>query len=134
MGTYQPGELVFQCPIFLPFHTVHGILKARILKWFAIPFSSGPCFVTTLHHDPSVLALQGMAHSFIELDKTNTGAAVARHWSNCEEIPHVQGQRSPSKMVGGVKLCLESNPIPARDAQRAQTYLVRTRTQILHRD
>jgi len=31
--------------IFLPFHTVHGVLKARILKWFAIPFSSGPCFV-----------------------------------------------------------------------------------------
>ena len=24
---------------------VHGVLKARILKWFAIPFSSGPCFV-----------------------------------------------------------------------------------------
>ena len=22
--------------------TVHGVLKARILKWFAIPFSSGP--------------------------------------------------------------------------------------------
>ena len=22
------------------FHTVHGVLKARILKWFAIPFSS----------------------------------------------------------------------------------------------
>ena len=46
----------------------------------------------------------------------------------------VHVKRSPSKMVGGVKSCLESNPIPARDAQRAQTYLVRTRTQILHRD
>ena len=23
--------------------------------WFAIPFSSGPCFVKTLHHDPSFL-------------------------------------------------------------------------------
>ena len=33
---------MFQHPIFLPFHTVHGVLKARILKWFAIPFSSGP--------------------------------------------------------------------------------------------
>ena len=37
------------------FHTVHGILKARILKWFAIPFSSGPHFVRTLHNGPSVL-------------------------------------------------------------------------------
>ena len=39
----------------LPFHTVHGVLKARILKWFAIPFSSGPRFVRTLHHDLPVL-------------------------------------------------------------------------------
>ena len=55
LGTYWPGEFIFQCPIFLPFHTVHGVLKARILKWFAIPFSSGPHFVRTLHDDPSVL-------------------------------------------------------------------------------
>ena len=45
------------------------MLKARILEWFAIPFSSGPCFVRTLHHDPSWVALHGMAHSFIESDK-----------------------------------------------------------------
>ena len=57
-------------PIFLPFYTVYGVLKARILKWFAIPFSSGPCFVRILHHDLSVLgALQGTAQIFIELDK-----------------------------------------------------------------
>ena len=55
LGTYQPDEFTFQCPIFLPFHTVHGVVKARILKWFAIPFSSGPCFVRTLRLDPSVL-------------------------------------------------------------------------------
>ena len=39
LGTYRPGKFIFQCPIFLPFHTVHGVLKARILKGFAIPFS-----------------------------------------------------------------------------------------------
>ena len=55
LGTYWPGEFLFQCPIFLFFHTVHGVLKARILKWFAIPFSGGPCFVRTSHHNPSVL-------------------------------------------------------------------------------
>ena len=54
-ATYWPEEFIFQCPIFLSFHTVHGVLKARILKWFVIPFSSGPCFVWTLHHDLSVL-------------------------------------------------------------------------------
>ena len=43
------------CHTFLPFHTVHGVLNKRILKSFAIPFSSGPHFVRTLHHDPSVL-------------------------------------------------------------------------------
>ena len=42
LGTYWPGEFLFQYSIILPFHTVHGVLKARILKWFAIPFSSGP--------------------------------------------------------------------------------------------
>ena len=36
-------------------HTVHGVLKARILEWFTIPSSSGQCFVTTLHHDLSIL-------------------------------------------------------------------------------
>ena len=70
LDTYRPGELIFQCPIFLPFHTVYGVLKARVLKWFDILFSSGPHFVRTLHHDLSVLGgLYIMTHSFIELDK-----------------------------------------------------------------
>ena len=55
LGTYRPGEFIFQCPILLPFHTVHGVLKPRILKGFATPFSTGPCFDRTLHHDLSVL-------------------------------------------------------------------------------
>jgi len=42
LGTYQPGEVIIRCPIFLPFPTVHGVLNARTLKWLAIPFSSGP--------------------------------------------------------------------------------------------
>ena len=53
----------------------------------------------------------------------------------CEEIPHVQGQRrGPSKTVGGETSCLKSNPIPTRDAHRAQINLVHTRTQRPHRD
>ena len=44
---------IFQCLIFLPFHTVHGVLKARMLKQFAIPFSSGPSLVAQrLKHLP----------------------------------------------------------------------------------
>ena len=70
LGTYQPGEFIFQYHFFLPFNTIHGVLKTRILKWFAIPFSSGPCFVRTLHHDLSVLGnTTWHGHSFIELEK-----------------------------------------------------------------
>ena len=70
LGTYWPREFIFQCHVFLPFHTVHGVLKARILEWFTIPFSrdhvlSEPSTMTHL----SWVALHGMAHSFIELDK-----------------------------------------------------------------
>ena len=68
--TYRPGEFIFQCPIFLPFHTVHGILKARKLKWFAIPISSW-------------------------LVQHRRGGCTSG-----EEIPHVQGKRNPSKTVG----------------------------------
>ena len=85
-----------------------------------------------------------------------SGAVAALCWSGCEEIPHVQGQRNPSKVVGsgaavriphaqgqrrspnkivgGANWHLESNPISPRDAQRAQTNLVCTRTQGPHRD
>ena len=52
-------------------YTVHVVLKARILKGFAIPFSSGPHSLRPLHHDPSIhLGWPHMAWlSFIELDK-----------------------------------------------------------------
>ena len=59
-----------QYHIFLPFHTVHGVLKGRIQTWLQFPFpvdyilsefSTMTC--------PSWVALHGMAHSFIELVK-----------------------------------------------------------------
>ena len=70
VGTYQPGEFIFQCPIFLPFHTVHGILKARILKGFPFPSPVDHILseLSTMTH-LSLVALHGMAHSFTELDK-----------------------------------------------------------------
>ena len=54
----------------LPFQTVHGILKARIMKWFVIPspehhILSEFCIMTHLSWVP----LQGMAHSLFELNK-----------------------------------------------------------------
>ena len=70
LNTYQPGWLIFQCHLFFPFHTVHGVLKTSILKWFAIPFCNGLHFVklsTNTH--PSWVALHNTACSFIEIDK-----------------------------------------------------------------
>ena len=55
---WAPTDLAsssFNVLSFLPFHMVHGVLKARIMRWFAIPFSSGPRFVRTLHNDQSIL-------------------------------------------------------------------------------
>ena len=55
LGTYWPGEVFFQCHVFLLFYTVYGVPKAIILKWFAILFSSGSCFFWTLHYDQYIL-------------------------------------------------------------------------------
>ena len=51
LDTYQLGRFMVQCHIFLSFHTVHRVLKARMPICFAIPFSNRPYFVRTLHHD-----------------------------------------------------------------------------------
>ena len=58
LGTYQPGEFIFLCHIFLLFHSIHGVLKVRMLTWFAIPllqWNSSGILVRILHHEPSVL-------------------------------------------------------------------------------
>ena len=67
-GTSLPGKFIFQCHIFLPFHTVHGILEARTLKWFVIPFSSYhvlPELSIMIHS--SWVALHSIAHGFINV-------------------------------------------------------------------
>ena len=47
-----------------------GFFKARIVKWVAIPSSSGARSVRTLHYDlSSWVALPSMDQSFIELHK-----------------------------------------------------------------
>ena len=70
LGTYQPEEFIFQCPISLPFYTVHGFSRQEY--WSGLPFPSPMNHVlselSTMTH-PSWVALHGMAHSFIESDK-----------------------------------------------------------------
>ena len=77
LGTYQPGEFIFQCPIILLFHTVHGILKARILKWLAIPFSSGPRSVNQSIGKPQLIYSHIMFHGIIVLGFSSNHSAPA---------------------------------------------------------
>ena len=70
LGTYWPGEFMFQCPIFLPFHTVNGFSRQEY--WSGLPFSSPVDHVLSelsAWTHLSWLALYGVAQSFIELDK-----------------------------------------------------------------
>ena len=64
------GSSSFSVLSFCLFITVHGVLKARIVRWFAIPFSSGPHLseLSTMTH-LSWVALHSMSNNFIELDK-----------------------------------------------------------------
>ena len=56
------------------------------------------------------------AHILLKAGLENFEHYFASVWDECnfEDIPHFKGQRRSPKMA------LESNPIPARDAQRAQ--------------
>ena len=64
------GSSSFSVLSFCLFVLFNGVLKARILSWFAIPFSSGPHLseLSTMTR-PSWVVLHGMAHSFTGLDK-----------------------------------------------------------------
>ena len=69
-GQLLTRGLIFHCHSFLPFHTVHGVLYARIPS--RLPFSSPvDCILLELFTVVCLfwVALQGMAHSLIELGK-----------------------------------------------------------------
>ena len=68
LDTFQPEGVIFWYHIFLPFHTVYGVLQAKILDGVAISSSIGPHFIrwTTC---PSCVTLHNMTHSFIKLCK-----------------------------------------------------------------
>ena len=70
LGTYRPGEFIFQCHTFLPFMVFMGFSRKEY--WSGLPFPSPVDHIlselSTMTH-PSWVALHGMAHSFTELDK-----------------------------------------------------------------
>ena len=71
----------------MPFHTVHGVLKARILKWFAIPFSSGPhSEVERFYED---------LQNFLELTPKKDVLFIIGYWNakvGSQETPGVTGK------------------------------------------
>ena len=66
LDTFQPERLIFWCHIFLPFYTIHGVLKALKLKWFDSPSPVDHILseLSTMTH-PSWVALHGVAHNLI---------------------------------------------------------------------
>ena len=105
LDTFWPAGLIVRCPIFLPFHTVHGVLAARILGWGAIS-SREPRLVElfTLTHLSGV-ALHSTAHSFIELQKPLChNEAVIHEGDTVESRPHLGQVRVPAP----IKFCLQS--------------------------
>ena len=71
LGTYWPGELIFQCHFFFClFILLMGFSRQEY--WSGLPFCSPVGYVlselSTMIH-PSWVALHGMAHSFTELDR-----------------------------------------------------------------
>ena len=60
---FQAWGLIFRCHIFVLFHTGYGTLVVRILEWIALPLSSGPWFVHSLHYDPSILVALHPRHN-----------------------------------------------------------------------
>ena len=70
LGTYRPGEFIFQCLTFLPFHTAHGIPKAGYRNCLPLPSPVDHILseLSNMTH-PCWVALHSMALSFIKLDK-----------------------------------------------------------------
>ena len=74
LGTYWPGEFIFQCPVFLHFHPVHGVLTQEY--WSGLPF---PSPVTTFcQNSPSWPIRLGLPNS----------AGSLFHWVN-KTVVHV---------------------------------------------
>ena len=68
------AKFIFWCRNFLPFHTVHRVLEARILEQFTIPSPGKPHFVRTLHYVQSMMggpAWHGLSEfcKFLQQDK-----------------------------------------------------------------
>ena len=90
LDTHWSGGLIFQCHIFLPFHTAHGLLEARILEGFPILFSSGPCFVIASLSHASPFTDKAVIHVIILVNFLWLWFSFWSLWdcSSCFSLPY----------------------------------------------
>ena len=70
MDTFSPGGFIFQCPIFWPFHSVHGVSRQEYWSGLSFPPPVDHIFSElSIMTCPSWVALHSMIHSFFELCK-----------------------------------------------------------------
>lgn len=77
---------IFPCRIFEPFHTVHWVIKARMLKWFANLFSSGSHFVRIFPQWPIHLRWPYTAWLIVSLSYTRLWSMQSFLVIFCDEI------------------------------------------------
>ena len=90
--------------LFLPLHTAHGVLQARVLEQVAISFSSRPHFVRNLHYDPSILGgPEGYGSQFdsvmqfLHPNKSMIHKGVVYSTGNCIQYPIVNHDGKENK-------------------------------------
>ena len=83
----------------LPFYTVHEVLTANILGWFAIPSSSRSCFVRTLHYDPIHLGWPHRPWLIASLSYTSPFAKTEIHEGRPSVLQSVGLQRVRHSLV-----------------------------------
>ncbi|KAB0345364.1 hypothetical protein FD754_022290, partial [Muntiacus muntjak] len=119
LGTYRHGEFLFQYLIILPFHTVHRILKARILKWFTIPFSTKACteceedFLSIQCPSPWESAPKVLEREKLRLSQKKTGVERNNY------LLSINAKGSPSSIN---KMIIESNIKPYKNIAASGGY------------
>ena len=76
LDNFQPGGARLLVSYLFAFSYCSWVLSARILEWFAILSSSGPCFVRTPHYDPICLGWPCKAWSIASLSYASPSAMI----------------------------------------------------------
>ena len=96
--------------IFLAFYTIHDVLTASILWWFAIPSSSGSRFVRTLCYDLSILVGSALHGSWL-------------HWVTKPLCHDKVGMVHPSSQEGWYQFPRRVVPVPKKSESESHSVM-----------